>query len=384
MKLTCTQKNLAQNLSLVSHIASRHANLPILGNVLIRIEDKLIKFVATNLEIAVTATVRGKIEGEGSFTIPAKLFADYTASLLSERVELEQSGDVLEIRGGNSRTKIKGQPASEFPLIPEVRQEGAARYRIPVADFKRANARVLFAASSNESRPELSGVLFRFEPDGPAGRLIMAATDSYRLAESVVSLHEVPAGFGGRSIIVPARTLGELGRIIGAVAKDEADMPATIEVVVTDNQILFVYGTIELVSRLIEGRYPDYQSVIGGTHRTTVTAERDALLRAVKTASLFSHSGLFDVHVKIKKSGALIISASDSQTGENETELSATVSGEENQVVLNHRYLVEGLTAIDASEVSLRVVDGVNPCLLVPKEQTPGSNYLYVIMPIKQ
>lgn len=381
MKFACTQGNLTYGLSATSHVASRHANLPILGNVLVRIDEKIIRFIATNLEIAVTAAVRGKVEEAGEYTVPAKLFADFVGSTKGDRVDLELKGEALEVRGGASKTKIKGQPASEFPLVPDVKRESATVYRVLATDFKKALSRVLFAASPNESRPEISGVLFRFGGAGPQGTLTLAATDSYRLAEAIIALHE--SGSGERTVIVPARALTEVGRILGLTVKDAEELPATIEIVVADNQILFSYGPVELVSRLIEGQYPDYKAVIPETAKTTATIGRDALSAAIKTAALFSHTGLHDVQLLLKK-GGLTVSSADTQIGESETELDADVVGDENKVTLNHRYLMEGLSATDVPEVSLRVIDGVNPCLLVPKEQTPGSNYLYVIMPIKQ
>lgn len=331
------------------------------------------------------ATVRGKVEAPGEFTVPAKLIADYVGSLTSERVDLEQKSDTLEISGGASRTKIKGIPAAEFPLIPALKRDGAPTFRVPAGDLKKALSRVLFAVSTNESRPEISGVYLKFDPKGPAGTLTLAATDSYRLAEATLALHEAPTPDAGeRSVIVPSRTLAELGRILGAGSKAAEDAPATVEIVLADNQILFMYGGAEIISRLIEGQYPAYRAVIPESGKTTAAVARDALLGAVKTASLFSRSGLFDVHLAIQKTGGIVVSAADAQTGENETELVATVQGEDNKATLNHRYLVEGLSAMDAPEVTLRLIDGVNPCLIQPATQTPGQHYLYVVMPIKQ
>lgn len=384
MKFACTQENFSAGLAAVSHVAGRQGNLPILSNVLVRLDSKLVKLITTNLELAVTAIVRGKVEEEGEFTVPAKLFADYISALASERIDVALVGDALEIKGGSSKTKIKGIAASEFPLVPDVRREGALVYRLYAPDFRKALSRVLFAASPNETRPEISGVLFKFESDGPRGQLVLAATDSYRLAEAVVGLHEGLVVGGERSVIVPARTLGEVVRILGAATRATEDTPATVEVVLAENQILFVYGGVEIISRLIEGNYPDYRAVIPESTKTTATIARDVLVGAVRTAALFSRSGLYDVHLAFTPGGTATITSADAQTGENVTELSADVQGTENKVVLNHRYLAEGLGAIDSPGITIKLIDGANPCLMLPAEQPPGQSYRYVVMPIKQ
>lgn len=379
MKFSCTQENLAQGLSVVSHIAGKNVNLPILANVLVKIDEKVVRLLTTNLEIAVSVEVRGKVDTPGEFSVPARLFADFVSLSSGERVDVEQKGDAFEVRGGSSRTKIKGMPASEFPLIPTVSREKA--FRVPVADLRRAIGKVIFAASPNESRPEISGVLLRFEPQGPTGRLTVAATDSYRLAEAQISLHESP-GAEARSVIVPARTLAEVLRIISSF-KDDSELPATVEVVLSENQILFTYGPVEIVSRTIEGQYPDYKAVIPEAAKTTIALPREDLAKAVKTASLFSRSGLYDVHLASAE-GKLSVTSADSQIGENETSLSAAIQGGENKITLNYRYLSDGLGAIDGGGVVMKIIDSANPCVLIPQEDSPGMKYLYIVMPIKQ
>jgi len=379
MKFSCTQENLTQGLSVVSHIAGKNVNLPILANVLVKIDDKIVRLLTTNLEVAVSVEIRGKVDATGEFSVPAKLFADFVSLVSGDRVDVELVGDSFEVRGGKSRTKIKGLPASEFPLVPQVSKDKS--FRVPAADFRRAASKVIFAVSANESRPEISGVLLRFEPQGPAGRLTMAATDSYRLAEVQIPLHESP-GIEARSVIVPARTLAEVLRILSSF-KDTSELPATIELVLSENQILFSYGPVEVVSRTIEGQYPDYKAVIPEAVKTTVVLPRDELIKAVRSASLFSRSGLYDVHLSAGP-GKLVVASADSQIGENETELAAAVEGGENKITLNYRYVSDGLAAIEGGGVVMKIIDSANPCVLLPQEDVPGMKYLYIVMPIKQ
>lgn len=379
MKFSCTQENLNQGLQVVSHGATKNVNLPILNNVLIRITDKTVKLTATNLEIAVTATVRGKVDAEGEYTVPSKLFADYVSLLPNDRVDVSVADDAMTVESSATKTRIKGISASEFPLIPKL--DGSQTYRVPVADFRRALGRVIFAVSSNESRPELSGVLLKFQPNGPTGELLLAATDSYRLAEAKVPLHEGSGG-GERSVIVPARTMAELSRILGAF-KETTDAKVTLEIAVAENQILFVYDTVELISRTIEGKYPDYRAVIPDKAKTSITVSKEELVKGVKTTALFSRSGIFDVRlVADAAEKKLLLRSTDNAAGENETVLLGELDGTDNNVTLNYRYLVDGVNAIDGDRVTLRMVDGNTPCLVTPAGEL--KNYLYIVMPIRQ
>lgn len=380
MKFSCTQENLIQGLSAVSHIATKNVNLPILNNVLLKVEDRAITLATTNLEIAVTVQVRGKVDEAGECTVPSRLLADFTGLLPNERVDISVEGDTLAVSSGSFKTKIKGLPASEFPLIPKVSRDAA--FRVLVSDFRRAVARTIFAVSPSESRPEISGVLLRFSPDGPNGTLTMAATDSYRLAEAKIALHEGGKPAGERSVIVPARTLSEVQRILGSI-KEGPDTPATLEIALSDAQILFVHDTIEVVSRTIEGNYPEYRAVVPDKSRTFATLPREALVKGVKAAALFSRTGLYDVHFAFDpQAGTLTLSATDSQVGEQEAALSpAEMKGDENRITLNYRYLLDGLNAMDVGEVKLQVIDANAPCLMTP--QGTANDYLYLVMPIK-
>lgn len=364
---------------MVSHGVTKNVNLPILNNVLIRIIDKTVRFTTTNLEIAVTATLRGKVDDEGEFTVPSKLFSDYVSLLSNDRVDVELINDSIAIESLATKTKIKGIPASEFPLIPKL--DSTIAYRLPVADFRRALGRVIFAVSTNESRPELSGVLMKFEPTGPSGSLLLAATDSYRLSEARVPLHE-GSGSSERSVIVPVRTMAEIARILGAF-KESGENRQTLEIVVADNQILFLYDSIELISRTIDGKYPDYRAIIPESAKTTITVSRDELQKGVKASALFTRSGINDVQLIVDSAlSKLTLRSSDSQTGENESVLLGEIAGIDNAVTLNFRYLLDGINAIDGDRVSLKLVDGAVPCLLEPANEL--KNYLYIVMPIRQ
>ncbi len=381
MKFSCTRDNLAQTLSIVSHITSKNIQLPILNNVLLKTEGKILKFFSTNLEISISCLVRGHVENEGSFTVPSKLFSDYVNLLPNDRVDIELlENDSLYISCLNHETKIKGIASNDFPLAPKVNT--TAKFRTNVKDLRLAIEEVIFAASPNETRPEISGVLFNFKPAGNLnGRLILAATDSYRLAESEIGIN----GEGENvKVIVPARTTAELFRILSS-KRDDLSAGESLEISIGESQIVFTYDNIELISRIIEGRYPEYTQVIPETFGTEMVIEKNDLVSAVKTAALFSKSGLYDVTFSVNANGDLLISSADNQIGENKSKIKSELKGKENKITLNYRYLLDGVNRITLDKLDLKLVDGTSPCVLTPAESLPdGHKYLYIVMPIKQ
>ncbi len=375
MKIFSLQENLKQGLALVSHVAGKNINLPILNNVLIKAEAGKIRLIATNLEIGIISTVRGKIETDGSFTVNSKIISDCITLLPNKKVGLEhKSGDLL-IDCENYQAKAKGQSAEEFPLIPEV--DKGVCFSAQADEVKKAISQVIFAAAASETRLELSGVLFSFS----GNNLIITATDSYRLAEKKIQIKSNSEE--DKKIIVPAKTLQELLRVLSVNLGDEVEGGGKeIKFYTSDNQILFTYGSTELVSRLIEGQYPDYQQIIPTNSKTKISIDRQELIRAVKMASLFSRTGINDVNLDFPLGkNQVVVSAVSGQTGENITKLAARVVGDDNSIVVNYRYLLEGLSNIENETIKIEVVDGNTPCVV---KQEQAEEYLYIIMPIKQ
>lgn len=383
MKFSCTQENLHQGLSVVSHIASRNVNLPILGNVLIKCDGNVLKLLSTNLEIAISCTVRGKIEEVGEFTVPSKLFSDYVGLLSKDRIDVEQNGTVVEVSCGSYKTKLNGVHANEFPLIPSVDKQ--QKYGVKVADLRRAISQVLFAVAPNESRPEISGVFFSFEHGKDGLSLTLAATDSYRLAEKTV-VAEGGSESTGRStvsVIVPSRTVAELMRIL-TIFKDDAGSPESVDIYLSDNQILFSYGSAELISRTIEGKYPDYRQLIPDSYQTEVRLSKEELQRAIKATSLFSRTGLNDITISFKPDSEVHVRATNAQTGEHTVDLEGAIVGKENVITVNYKYLLDGVNTIESDQVAVKMIDGMSPCLIQPGSDETKPDYLYIVMPIRQ
>lgn len=378
MKLSCTKENLHQGLSITSHLMTKNVNLPILQNVLMKAEGGSVRFTSTNLEIAVNCTVRGKVDEPGEQTIPSKLFFDYVSLLPNETIRIDAENDHVRVECGSYKTKINGLSASEFPLVPRV--QGETTFQIPVEDFKHGLSQVLFSVATNESRPELTGILMRFFPFECEGRLRMASTDSYRLSEVTVPL--VSPLETERQVVVPARTLSEVLRIL-SVFKDEVDLPSTISLQLSQSQAVFVYGSVELISRVIDENYPDYEQIIPKQFMTKAVLDREDFMKAVKAASLFSKNGLFDVSLTLEPtSGELRVQSTDATRGDNVSVCQAEVSGQTNTVSVNYRYLLDGLQAISSEQVNFEMIDASNPCLVTPVGSKEA--YRYILMPIRQ
>jgi len=379
MKFSCTQENLNQALGLVSHITGKNVTLPILQNILIRAKDGLITFLATNLEVGVTYQVRGKVEADGEFTVPGKVLADYVGLLPKDRVDVVLDGTTLLLSCDSYKTKIKGEVSSEYPIIPQVVREQS--FGVLVEALLSALQQVTFSAAMSESRPEISGVLFWLKPNEQ--KLVLAATDSYRLAERTIPL----TGTGEeKRVIIPVRTLQELQRMLTTINRAGENDATNLALYFHDNQVLFVCDQLELVSRVIDGQYPDYVAIIPTTSPTEVVVSTQDILKAVKSASLFAQSGINDISLRCLPEGKLIVSSVNTQVGENTSSLTAAVGGPEQTVVLNYRYVIDGLNVMTTPEVVFGITDNNNPVMIKPT--IAGSNepsaYQYLIMPIKQ
>lgn len=378
MKFSCTRDNLYQGLSIVSHGTGKNVNLPILQNVLIKAEGGTISLTTTNLEIATHCVVRGKLEEPGECTVPAKLFFDYVSLLPNENVSVSSDGTNISVTCGSNKTKVNGMASTDFPLVPHV--QGSQTFQLPVEGFRQALNRVLFAVATNEARPELTGVLVEFKQKAGGAEAIFAATDSYRLAESVLDLPGQTVE--SRRLIIPAKTLAEVNRVL-SVFRDSVEAPSTVSMGISENQLVFSYGSVELISRTIEGNYPDYHQIIPQQFQTKATVDRDDFTKSVKTASLFSRTGLFDVTLGfVPAEKRLEVKSVDADRGENSASCAAEVEGGQNNVTLNYRYLLDGLSAVGTDQIQFQMIDAGNPCVL--RAQDGGSGYLYIIMPIKQ
>lgn len=374
MKITCIQENLNFGLQTTGHLVNKNVNLPILNNVLLEAKEGLLKLSSTNLEIGISNSVRCKVDQEGSFTVDARLLSDYVNLLSKDQIKIElKEDDFLQVSCGNSKTKIKGMVSDDFPVIPKIDKEKP--YSVKTADFKNALSQVIFAVSTSETRPEISGVLMCFNKQ--KNKLVIVGTDSYRLTEKTLNLDKNQEE---KDVIVPIKTLQELLRILNNL-KEYSNQIEEINIYLSENQILFTCDNIELISRLIEGQYPDYKQIIPKDFKTKITVSAIELAKIIKTVSLFSKNGIFDINLLFDPAQGLVAKSTNAQIGESTSVLEVEYEGEINETVLNYRYLLDGINNIGADEIEFSLIDNNIPCVMRPKGK---DDYLYIIMPIKQ
>ncbi len=363
MRLTVHQENLAKALASVSRVASSRASLPVLSNVLLRTSGNRLTIAATNLDIAITEHIGAKVTTQGAITVPARLMQDFVASLPPGQLKLDVDGVKLHIEAERFSSTINGMPADEFPAMPTI--ESAKEIVWPASELKETLSQVLFASSSDETRPVLTGVLLREQK----GLLVCAATDSYRLAEKRLS-HKVSEGL---SVLLPASSLAEVSR---AIRDDSGDIVMSYD----DNQARFLVDEVEIVTRLVDGQYPEYSRLLPSSFETTATAERSAISEITKVSSLFARESAGSVTLNIDAAKKQIsINSIASQVGENTASAEADVSGDA-VITLNSRYILDALGAFKGSRLQVNVNGKLDPCVLTDPDD---DSYLHVIMPVK-
>ncbi|HYN87748.1 MAG TPA: DNA polymerase III subunit beta [Ardenticatenaceae bacterium] len=373
MEVSCLQENLARGLSIVNRAVATRSTLPVLSNIYLGTDGGRLKLAATNLEIGITCWVGAKVESEGATTVPARLFSDLVNQSPPERIEmaLHRRGEELRYRCAQVEATIKGIDAGEFPIIPTAEGEGAIH--VPPGLLQEMINQVAFAAATDDSRPILTGVLMDFNED----QLTLAAADGFRLSVRTARL-EAPVAENTR-VIVPARALNELARVIG-----DQEAPVAITVTPNRNQVLFHLENVDLVSQLIEGNFPDYRQIIPKGSQTTTVVDSAALHKAVRRAYIFAHAAANIVRLSIAAGQAgqpsqLTIRAEAAEIGDNVEALVAQVEGPEVEIAFNARYLLDVLGVIGAAQTALETSSSSSPGIIRP---VGGDGFTHVVMPM--
>ena len=367
MKLTCTQENLSHGLTIVSRVGDKNINLPILNNVLLQARKEGLMLTVTNLEVGIRTRVRGKIEIPGEFTVRARLLADFVHTLKKENIVITLEERQLSIQGENHQTTIRGLDANDFPVIPEVNTDFS--FTLPTEKLREAFSQVLFAVSGDESRPELNGVFVQIS----GNRCILAATDSYRLAEKNLLLNKKNED---RNVIIPSRTAHDVLRILD-MQEDEV-----VTISINDSQVLFSMGETEVISRIITGEYPDYKQIIPQSFKNEVVFDTTDMMNAIKTTSLFCKQGINDVRMSLdRRFTDIVVNAENSTFGKNVSSVPCKSKDQEMDIVFNYKFFLDGLQHSSGATSILRTNDATSPALLVDKDD---ESLIYIIMPIKQ
>ena len=367
MKLICTQENLKKGLNLVSFLTNKNITLPILNNVLLKTNKNGLTLITTNLEIGIKVFIRSKIKKEGKFTVNSKLLNTFISLLPKDNIEISLKEDILNIKNKNQEAHIKGLNAKNFPLIPEIEKEN--EIEISSNKFKKALDQVIFSAATNNSRIEINSVNFSFQKNN----LTLTSTDSYRLAEKVIKINNNKE----KDLIIPLKTVQELSRILNESYSEK------IKIYFNENQIIFIINNVELISRVIDSKYPNYKQIIPNEFITEVVCEVDKLIPIIKSVSLFCKQGINDINLIFdSKNQKLEVSTTSSSNGSKDiAKIPVKITGENNDIVFNFRYLLDGLKHIDNKEVIININNSKSPGLLKPEDE---QDYIYLIMPIKQ
>jgi DNA polymerase-3 subunit beta len=365
MELTVTQENLARSLSVVSRVASTKTQLPILSNILLRTDKNRLLVAATNLEIASTQYIGAKVVKPGAITIPARLISEFLSNLPQGSVDLKVINNNLHINSGNYSSIINGVIADDFPELPTINESSSIRYSIKTEDFKQAVSQTIITTSTDSTRPILTGVYWHTHE----GNLVLAATDGYRLSERVLvkTTSEVSA-------IIPTQTLQEVMRTI-------TDTSEEVDVLFDETQVRFRINDAEIISRLIDGNFPDYRQLIPKKSDTIIKIEKSEFTRIVKISGLFAREsgGSITITADEDKKNISIHSIA-SELGENTSEATTDIKGN-GQITLNSRYLIEALAAIEGDEIEFCFSGKIAPTIL--KSINKSTNYLHIIMPLK-
>ena len=378
MKFICTQENLNKALSIVGKITNKNSTLPILNNILLKVEKGQLKLSSTNLEIGVNYWVGGKVEEEGEITVPTKLFANFISNLPNGNVEIKLREDVLNIKCNGYKTNIKGLDAKEYPLAPKL--ETTSIFKVKSADFKKALTQISPAISSSESRIEITGVFMNLSKINK-NKVVLVATDSYRLAEKNIDLEkdnvnkEFKDILGNiSSVIIPKDTVQELIRSL-----DENE--EMLEITISENQILFSFGSASIISRLIEGKYPDYKQIIPDKFESQITINKNEIVKGIRVASLFSNISNNSIEFKLlANSKNLEISSETSDLGNNSTKIPAENINKNLNILYNHKFLMDGFNSLEGDEVFLQFNNETLPTVLT---SAVDKGFIYVIMPTR-
>ena len=377
MKATVLQENFNKGLGVMGRVITVRGQLPILGNVLVEAGKEGLTLSATNLEIGLRMEIGGKVTEEGAITVPAKNLGEFVGLLSEGGVDLTTEGEKLKIEAGKAVAVFAGIAAQEFPIMPKLGGKGALRqaqgkqqrFKVSKKMIGEVASQVAFAAAADESRPVLTGIKFFQSGEGMAA----VATDGFRLSRMTIA--GIEENDWGSGLILPARTLLELARLAADGKKEEVEMEKAEE----NNQVIFGYDKLQLVSRVLEGNFPEVDKIIPTEFKTQVAVDREEWLRAVRSVSIFARDNANIIRFAVHGS-ALTVKAVAQQTGESEIEMEAEKEGEDGEIAFNFRYLVDFLSSGTAERVRFKMSGSLAPGVF----SFEGSDKLiHLIMPVR-
>jgi DNA polymerase-3 subunit beta len=363
MKLTCTREELVQRLAVVSRGLSTRTAVQILGGILLSAESGKLMLAATDMELSLRASLDAQVEGEGAVVVPGRLLVELTRLLPDAQVAIEQRADesVVHVSSGSFESRLNTYTAEDFPRLPDA--ETLERHRVDRDALLETITRVSRSASRDESRPVLTGILVRFEP----GKIVMAATDSYRLSVKETAL---PSSAPELEAIVPARALAELARV--------AQGAEQVELGVHENQVVFGIDGIWLTTRRIDGQFPNYRQLVPETFEHEIVLPREELLDVVRRIAVMAQRNS-PLRLRFAE-GEISVSARTQDVGEAQESLPAAFTGEPLEIGFNADFLRDGIESVTGDALRIRLISPLRPCIL---QSESADDFLYLIMPIR-
>ena len=372
MKIEILKDNLKSGLSIVEKVVGKNLSLPILDNVLIKIEDNFLSLTSTDLETVIKLWILSKVIQKGDAVVPVKFLSSFISYLPDEKIVIETNGQNLKIESKSFKTQVQGYNPEDFPIIPGFKN--VEHLEIDNKKFCQGLSQVINIASISQTRPETAGIYFYFSKNN----ITMAATDSFRLAEKNIPLENPTQK--EYSFILPQKPAREIINIL-------EDKEGPLKVCFSNNQVMFEFPMkeikhpqIQITSRLVDGQYPNYQDIIPNKFKANVVVKKDDFLGQIKTGALFSNKNN-EVKILINPpKNEIEILSQNPNIGENKSNLPAKIEGEQVEISFNYRFLIDGLLNIKSSEVIFDISKEDGPCVLRP---VGDSSYIYVVMPIK-
>jgi len=370
MKFTCLTSNLKKALNVCEKITNRNLSLPILNNILIKTNKNQLQLVSTDLELGLNYYVSGEVISEGEIIIPAKLLLGLINNLREEKITLETKKDKLYIQTKDFELNIQGFDSTDFPIIPQIKSEDSLE--IDAREFLLTLNQVIKSANAGFNKPELNSVYFNFDKND----MFLVSTDSFRLSER--ELNKSFYSFNGNKevkIIVPAKTINEVILIL----QNFEDINEKVKIFFSNNQIFFDFGSVNLISRLIEGEFPNYKNIIPKTFQTKIQINKSNLIESIKLISLLS-SQIKDINLQIDvKKQEVILKGADANKGEGTYRLKCVIEGYDSKMCFNYSYILDGLESINSEEIFMGISED-SPALI---KATADDSYIYVLMPIR-
>ncbi len=365
MKLNCSQHDLSSAINIVQKAVSSKTTLPILKGILLEATDGQLRLTGNDLSIGIETTIPAEIQTEGSIVVSSKLFGEIIRKLPNANITIEVDENMnVRVLCERSDFSVLGQPAAEFPELPEV--EAMNTYAIPQDLLKNMIKQTIFAISQNDSKPILTGSLVKVEESG----LTMVSIDGYRLAIRKATLESTSVN----QAVIPGKTLAEINRILGSYDGDE-----TIDVAFTEKHILFTIEDIRVVSRILEGEYIQYEMIQPKEFKSVLRVSTNELLAGIERASLMAREGKNN-SIKLTIRDHVMSITSNTEMGSVIEEVAIKLSGENLEIGFNPKYLTDALKVIDAEEVEVKLTSSVSPCVISPADQ---DNYIYIVTPVR-